>query len=49
MITYLNGMHYISKGLEARGAGNRLSLPVKKDAEADMYQFLISNKNGESD
>ena len=36
------------KGLEARGAGNRLSLPVKKDAEADMYQFLISNKMGKS-
>ena len=36
------------KGLEERGAGNRLSLPVKKDAEADMYQFLISNKMGKS-
>ena len=28
------------KGLETRGT-NRLSLPVKKDAESDMYQFLI--------
>ena len=36
------------KGLEERGAGNRLSLPVKKDAEDDMYQFLISNKMGKS-
>ena len=36
------------KGLEARGGSNRLSLPVKKDAESDMYQFLISNKMGES-
>ena len=36
------------KGLEKRGVSNRLSLPVKKDAEADMYQFLISNKMGKS-
>ena len=36
------------KGLDEIGAGNRLSLPVKKDAEADMYQFLISNKMGKS-
>ena len=35
------------KGLETRGT-NRLSLPVKKDTESDMYQFLISNKMGKS-
>ena len=35
------------KGLETRGT-NRLSLPVKKDTESDMYQFLISSKMGKS-
>ena len=44
----LNRYAIYYKGLEERGAGNRLSLPVKKDAEADMYQFLISNKMGKS-
>tara|TARA_B110000003_G_scaffold266026_1_gene292490 strand:+ start:2390 stop:3952 length:1563 start_codon:yes stop_codon:yes gene_type:complete len=34
------------KGLEARGGGNRLSLPINKDSEPDMYQFLISDKMG---
>ena len=36
------------KGLETRGVSSRLSLPVKKDGESDMYQFLISNKMGKS-
>ena len=34
------------KELEARGVSNRLSLPVKKNGEPDMYQFLISDKMG---
>ena len=34
------------KRLEDRGGSNRLSLPVKKDAEPNMYQFIISEKMG---
>lgn len=36
------------KGLEDRGGSNRLSLPPKKDAEPNMYQFIISEKMGKA-
>ena len=36
------------KRREANGGSNRLSLPKKKDAEAAIYHFLISEKMGKS-
>ena len=36
------------KNLEANGGSNRLSLPKKKDADAEIYHFLISEKMGKS-
>ena len=36
------------KGREANGGSNRLSLPKKKDAEAQIYHFLISEKMGKA-
>ncbi len=36
------------KNLDANGGSNRLSLPKKKDAEAQIYHFLISEKMGKA-
>lgn len=36
------------KSREANGGSNRLSLPKKKDAEAAIYHFLISEKMGKA-
>ena len=36
------------KSREERGGSSRLSLPVKKDADAEIYHFLISEKMGKA-
>ena len=36
------------KSRDERGGSNRLSLPTKKDADPEIYHFLISQKMGEA-
>ena len=36
------------KSRDERGGSNRLSLPAKKDADPEIYHFLISEKMGEA-